>query len=330
MANNIFHGVPWDHSSSISFDNDPTITYFFRMHPTTNLNEVFIHDELSNTTTVSDIGIPTMFPDLPVDKVIIQGSENQPSNINEHLIYWLDNALSPPLQFIVTTSPTAVPVYIGSTSQNYVYHAGSSVEQVSTGIKWQVVFGWNHFYAARGSISHYLTTGNYGGANQPYAGLPYTSGGQGVETAYCSILRVTGQDNQVYLFTPTGTAIVLDLLAQQISSTIPYGPISSAPVVPPTPLPDIVITYSAPSQFNLFASDISLVKETPRGWNFTKSSFTSSDKMELYLYANWAPNAVLFNFDELRDVRVTMQNNLLMTSGNIFFNVYTTGTAGGW
>ena len=40
MANNIFHGVPWDHSASVGFDNDPTITYFFRMNPTTNLNEV--------------------------------------------------------------------------------------------------------------------------------------------------------------------------------------------------------------------------------------------------------------------------------------------------
>jgi len=94
---NIFDGVPWDHTASVGFDADPTITYFFRMNPTTLLNEVFIHDELSNTTTVSDIGIPTMFPDLPVDKPIIRGSENQPYNIGEHLIYWIDNALSPPL-----------------------------------------------------------------------------------------------------------------------------------------------------------------------------------------------------------------------------------------
>jgi len=234
MANNIFHGVPWDHSASVGFDNDPTITYFFRMNPTTNLNEVFIHDELSNTTTVSDIGIPTMFPDLPTNIPIIHGSENQPSNIGEHLIYWMDNALSPPLQFIVTTSPTAVPVYIGSTNPNNVYHTGSSVEQISTGTQWYVVFGWDFFYAARGSISHLLYTGNYGGVGQPYGpngsfSLPYTGGGAQVETAYCSILRVTGQDNQVYLFTPTGDAIILDLLAQQISSVIPYGPIASAP-----------------------------------------------------------------------------------------------------
>jgi len=87
---NIFNGVPWDHTASVSFDADPNITYFFRMDPTTNLNVVFIHDELSNTTTTSAIGIATMFPDLPTDLVIIRGSENQPANIGEHLIYWID------------------------------------------------------------------------------------------------------------------------------------------------------------------------------------------------------------------------------------------------
>jgi hypothetical protein len=84
---NIFNGVPWDHSASVGFDNNPTITYFFRMNPTTLLNEVFIHDEISNTTTVSDIGIPTMFPDLPTNIAITHGSENQPANIGEHLMF---------------------------------------------------------------------------------------------------------------------------------------------------------------------------------------------------------------------------------------------------
>ena len=145
MANNIFHGVPWDHTSSIGFNADPTITYFFRMNPVTNLNEVFIHDELSNTTTVSDIGIPTMFPDLPTNIPITHGSAVYPVNPGEHQIYWVDNTLSPPLQFIVTTSPTAVPVYIGSTNLNYVYHTGSSVPNPSTSISWYAILGWNYF-----------------------------------------------------------------------------------------------------------------------------------------------------------------------------------------
>ena len=323
---NIFDGVPWDHSSSVSFDNDPTITYFFRMDPTTNLNKVYIHDETTNTTTVSDIGIPTMFPDLPTNIPITHGSENQPQNIGEHLIYWLDNTLSPPLQFIVTTSPTAVPVFIGSGNNNYVYHTGSSVEQVSTSTQWNAVLGWNFFYADRGSISHYLPTGNYGGVGQPYAGLPYIAGGPQVETEYCSILRVLGQDNQVYLFTPTGDAIILDLLAQQISTTVPYGPI--APSAPPTPLPNIEIVYQAPAQFNLFASDVALVTENQYGWNFTKT-INDANKMELYLYFLQPGNPV-FYYNELLELTVNMKNNLVMGTGNLFFNVYTVGSAGGW
>lgn len=328
---NIFDGVPWDHTASVGFDADPTITYFFRMNPTTNLNEVFIHDELSNTTTVSDIGIATMFPNLPTDKVIIKGSENQPSNIGEHLIYWMDNALSPPLQFIVTTSPTAVPVYIGSTNPNNIYHSGTSVEQVSSGTQWKCDFGFDYFYAARGTISHLLYTGNYGGVGQPYAGLPYIGGGAQVETEYCSILRVTGNDNQVYLFRPNGDAIILDLLAQQISSTVLYGPINSAPPLPPpTPLPDIVVTYTSPTDYGYFASNVALVTDTEYGFNFTKTGQANADKMELYLYFATAAGAIPFNYDQLRDIKVSMKNNLVLQSGNIFFNVYTVGTAGGW
>ena len=323
MANNIFHGVPWDHTASVGFDNDPTITYFFRMNPVTNLNEVFIHDEISNTTTVSDIGIPTMFPDLPTDKPIIKGGEGQPANLGEHLIFWNDNSLSPPLQFIVTTSPTAIPVFIGSQNQNYVYHEGSSIENTSTGVAWQVILGWNYFFARLGTgISHYLPTGNYGAVGQPYAGLPYIGGGPQVETEYCSILRVTGQVNQVYLFRPNGDAIILDLLAQQISSTVPYGPISSAPPLPPpTPLPDIVVTYTSPTDYGYFASNVALVTDTQYGFNFTKT-ILNADKMELYLYHSSA-GGVPFNYNQLRDIKINMKNNLVLPTGEIFVTVWT-------
>ena len=324
---NIFNGVPRDHTSSIGFDNDPTITYFFRMNPSTNLNQVFIHDETTNTTTISDIGIPTMFPDLPTNIAITHGSENQPANLGDHLIFWVDNTISPPLQYIVATSPT-VTVTSGSQNLNNVYHVGASVEQVSTNTQWYAIFGWDFFYAVRGSISHLLATGNYGAAGQPYAGLPYIGGGPQVETEYCSILRVSGQENQVYLFTPTGDAIILDLLAQQISSTVPYGPIAPAPVVPPVALPDIDVLYSAPSQFNLFASDVSLVAENQYGWNFTKT-INDANKMELYLYFV-QPGNPIFYYNELLELTVNMKNNLALGSGNIFFTVYTVGTAGGW
>ena len=65
------------------------------------------------------------------------------------------------------------------------------------------------------------------------------------------------------------------------------------------------------------------------GWNFTKTILTA-DKIELYNYFATTPGAIPFNYNDLRDLRVTMQNNLALGSGNIFFNVYTVGTAGGW
>ena len=332
MSNAIFNGVPWDHTASVSFDADPNITYFFRMDPATNLNKVYIHDEVSNTTTVSDIGIPTMFPSVSTIYPIRMGGENLGGpNPDEHLICWIDTTIPNPNRLTtVVTSPTAVVVQQFAQSDNLVYHEGQSIEQASTGNKWYAHFSFDRWLALRGSTQHFLSTGSYGGVGQPYAGLPYIGGGVGVETNYCSLLRVNGQENQMYLFTPTGDAIIMDLLAQQISSTVPYGPIGAAPpVVPPTPLPDIEVVYQAPAEFNLFASDVSLVTETPLGWNFTKTILTA-DKMELYNYFATAPGAIPFNYNDLRDLRATMQNNLALGSGNIFFNVYTVGTAGGW
>ena len=232
---NIFNGVPIDHSASVSFDADPNISYFFRMNPTTNLNQVFIHDESTNTTTVSDIGIPTMFPSVSTTYPIRMGGENLGGpNPDEHLICWIDTTIPNPNRLTtVVTSPTAVVVQQFAQSDNLVYHEGQSIEQASTGNKWYAHFSFDRWLALRGSSQHFLSTGSYGGVGQPYAGLPYIGGGVGVETNYCSLLRVNGQENQMYLFTPTGDAIIMDLLAQQISSTVPYGPIApaSTPVI---------------------------------------------------------------------------------------------------
>ena len=232
---NIFNGVPIDHSASVSFDADPNISYFFRMNPTTNLNQVFIHDESTNTTTVSDIGIPTMFPSVSTTYPIRMGGENLGGpNPDEHLICWIDTTIPNPNRLTtVVTSPTAVVVQQFAQSDNLVYHEGQSIEQASTGNKWYAHFSFDRWLALRGSTQHFLSTGSYGGVGQPYAGLPYIGGGVGVETNYCSLLRVNGQENQMYLFTPSGDAIIMDLLAQQISSTVPYGPIApaSTPVV---------------------------------------------------------------------------------------------------
>ena len=322
---NIFNGVPWDHTASVSFDADPNITYFFRMDPATNLNKVYIHDEVSNTTTVSDIGIAAMFPSVSTIYPIRMGGENLGGpNPDEHLICWIDTTIPNPNRLTtVVTSPTAVVVQQFAQSDNLVYHEGQSIEQASTGNKWYAHFSFDRWLALRGSTQHFLSTGSYGGVGQPYAGLPYIGGGVGVETNYCSLLRVNGQENQMYLFTPTGDAIIMDLLAQQISSTVPYGPIGAAPpVVPPTPLPDIEVVYQAPAQFNLFSNNVALVTETQYGWNFTKTILTA-DKMELYLYHSSAPGAIPFNYDQLRDIQVNMKNNLALPTGEIFLTVYT-------
>ena len=321
---NIFNGVPWDHSASVSFDADPTITYFFRMDPTTNLNKVYIHDETSNTTTVSDIGIAAMFPSLPTNIPIRMGGEYPGGpNPDEHLISWLDTTIpAPNFLSTVVTSPTAVVVQQSAQNDPLVYHEGQSVEQVNApNEKWYAHFSFDRWLAVRGSISHFLSTGSYGATGQPYAGLPYIAGGVGVETNYCSLLRVNGQENQMYLFTPTGDAIIMDLLAQQISSTVPYGPIAP-PVVPPTPLPDIEVVYSAPSQFNLFSTDVSLVSETQYGWKFNKT-LNDANKMELYLYHSNAPGAPAFNYNDLLQLTINMKNNLVLPAGEIFLNVYT-------
>ena len=321
-AVNIFNGVPWDHTASVSFDADPTITYFFRMDPTTNLNKVYIHDETSNTTTVSDIGIPTMFPSVSTIYPIRMGGENLGGpNPDEHLICWIDTTIPDPNRITtVVTSPTAVVVQQFAQSDNLVYHEGQSIIQQSTGDKWYAHFSFDRWLAIRGTIQHFLSTGSYGGVGQPYAGLPYIGGGVGVETNYCSLLRVNGQENQMYLFTPTGDAIIMDLLAQQISSTVPYG--SIAPLPAPTPLPDIEVVYSAPSQFNLFSTDVSLVTETQYGWKFNKT-LNDANKMELYLYHSNAPGAPPFNYNDLLQLTINMKNNLVLPAGEIFLNVYT-------
>ena len=330
---NIFDGVPWDHSASVSFDADPTITYFFRMDPATNLNKVYIHDETSNTTTVSDIGIPTMFPSVSTIYPIRMGGENLGGpNPDEHLICWIDTTIPNPNRITtVVTSPTVVVVQQFAQSDNLVYHEGQSIEQASTGNKWYAHFSYDRWLALRGSISHFLSTGSYGATGQPYAGLPYIGGGVGVETNYCSLLRVNGQENQMYLFTPTGDAIILDLLAQQISSTVPYGPIAPPVVIPPVPQPDIVVNYTAPDDFPYYSQSTTLVSQNNHGWNFNKPNLPGAEKLELYLYFK-QPNQLTFNYDQLTDINIYSQNKLVTLGGaGVFVNIYTVPPGpGGW
>jgi hypothetical protein len=189
------------------------------------------------------------------------------------------------------------------------------VDRGPQGENWQLLFK-NDNGVQKVELSP--NTGNfqpYGAGTSLYPTLPNT---QPLDSCWHDIL------NSVVYVSLIDTIYGLDTTTKTVISSAQYvGPLVPPPPFPPTPLPDIVIPYSAPSQFNLFATDVSLVTETPLGWNFTKSSFTSADKMELYLYHSAAPGAVLFNYNDLRDLKVSMQNNLILGSGNIFFNVYT-------
>lgn len=133
-------------------------------------------------------------------------------------------------------------------------------------------------------------------------------------------------DGYVYV-SIVDTIYKLDVVNTIVVSFAKYN-VPPGPVIPPTPLPDIDVLYSAPSQFNLFASDVSLVTENQYGWNFTKT-INDANKMELYLYFV-QPGNPIFYYNELLELSVNMKNNLALGSGNIFFNVYTIGTAGGW
>jgi len=158
--------------------------------------------------------------------------------------------------------------------------------------------------------------------------VPYGPG-----TSYYPTLPNTQVPDACWHNTTTGvvyvsiidTIYLLDTATTTVTSFAKYNqPVGP----PPTPLPDILVTYSAPSQFNLFASDVALVTENQYGWNFTKT-LNDANKMELYLYFLQAGNPI-FYYNELLELTVNMKNNLVMGTGNLFFNVYTVGTAGGW
>ena len=160
--------------------------------------------------------------------------------------------------------------------------------------------------------------------------VPYGPG-----TSYYPTLPNTQVPDACWHNTTTGvvyvsiidTIYLLDTTTTTVTSFAKYNqPVGP----PPTPLPDIVVTYYSPQDYGFFASNTALVSETQYGFNFTKTGLANADKMELYLYFATAPGAIPFNYNDLRDIRVLMKNNLVLQPGEIFFNIYTVGTAGGW
>jgi len=177
--------------------------------------------------------------------------------------------------------------------------------------------GWQLWFKNDNGVAKVDVNGNtgiymaYGPPNTLYPTLPNTQ----VPDA-CWHNTATGE---VYV-SIIDTIYVLDTNTTTVTSFAKYN--VAPPTTPPTPLTPIEIVYSAPSQFNLFSSDVALVTETQYGWNFTKT-INDNNKMELYLYHSSATGAIPFNYNDLLQITVNMKNNLVLPAGEIFMNVYT-------
>jgi hypothetical protein len=306
---NIFNGVPHDHQASGIFPNDPTITYFFYYDGV--INKVYKHDGASNTTTIHDIGSGAnqLFPGLPTNQAMDRAVWSSNGNIyvkweNSPGVYHQKGYPSP----IINPGATSTP-------SDALHDAKTSNTSYSISIKPSSLVvklphnGW--------AIDHQYNQGSWGGTTTPYNGLP--------QTQHRSMNMIPNNNNQVLVFYDTGIVYTIDLSTQLVVASAPYGA-----TIPPTPLPDIVVTYTSPTDYAYFASNVALVTDTEYGFNFTKTGQANADKMELYLYFATAPGAIPFIYSQLRDLKISMKNNLVLQSGNIFFNVYTVGTAGGW
>jgi hypothetical protein len=201
-----------------------------------------------------------------------------------------------------STNPTGY-IFLNSGTHGWM------VDRGARGEGWQLWFKNDNGVAKVDAVGN---TGNfqpYGSGTSLYPTLPNTQ----IPDA-CWHNTTSG----VVYVSIIDTIYALDTATSSVTSFAKYN----QPVIPPTPLPDIVVTYSAPADFANFATDVSLVTETPLGWNFTKTILTA-DKMELYLYHSSAPGAMPFNYNDLRDIKISMMNNLALPTGEIFMNVYT-------
>ena len=283
----------WDETTIMAFKGD--VIQFFT-------NEVL-------TSTASRLA---MFPQIGTNTInsVYRRANAGPSQFWQ--LYFYDVAGNYWHYEVSSTNPTAYTFLSSGTH-------GWMIDRGPRGENWQLWFKNDNGVAKVDAVGN---TGNYqpyGSGTSLYPTLPNTQ----VPDA-CWHNSASG----VVYVSIIDTIYLLDTATATVTSFAKYN-VPPGPVIPPTPLPDIEVVYSAPSQFNLFSNNVALVTETQYGWNFTKTILTA-DKMELYNYFATAPGALPFNYNDLRDLRVTMKNNLALGSGNIFFNVYTVGTAGGW
>ena len=282
----------WDETTIMAFKDD--VVQFFT-------NEV-----LSRTDSRL-----AMFPEIGTNAVS-SVYRNSQAGTNPNVfwqLYFYDDAGTYWRYEVLSQNPT-VYTFLATNSQPWMADVGPR------GYDWTL---WFKLINGVPSVDLNGNTGQY---------VPYGPG-----TSYYPTLPNTQVPDACWHNTTTGVVYVsiidtiysLDTATTTVTSFAKYNqPVGP----PPTPLPDMLVTYSAPGDFAYFASDVALVTENQYGWNFTKT-LNDSNKMELYLYFV-QPGNPIFYYNELLELTVNMKNNLVMGTGNLFFNVYTVGTAGGW
>ena len=275
----------WDETTIMAFKDD--VVQFFT-------NEVL-------TSTASRVA---MFPEIGTSTVSsVYRSSQAGTNPNTFWQLYFYNDAGDYWRYETTsTNPTGY-TFLATGSHPWMANVGPRGE------------GWTLWFKLVNGVAQVDLNGNTG------LFVPY-----GPNTAYYPTLPNTQVPDACWHNTATGvvyvsivdTIYLLDTTTTTVTSFAKYN----QPLVPPTPLPDIEVVYSAPSQFNLFSTDVSLVTETQYGWKFNKT-LNDANKMELYLYHSNAPGAPPFNYNDLLQLTINMKNNLVLPAGEIFLNVYT-------
>ena len=303
---NLFNGVPIDTQAFSIFDY--TYYIFYKDY------KYYIHNYATNTTSAGvAFGAGTsVMTQIPTGQTINMGYVDPPNN-------W-------------------IYINVGTNWYRYSYTLNNGVPSftfvaIISNASWftggMPTSGWDGLAPYSIGDKMWLFNGSsyvqytYGGSGQPFDGLPHDIG--------CVDIRIDdtlkgwafkGTKYYEISLTYSGIGGGTALIGRRPSggTLVSSGTLPSAP--PPTPLTDIEVIYQAPAQFNLFSNNVALVTETQYGWNFTKT-ILNADKMELYLYHSSAAGAIPFNYDQLRDIKINMKNNLVLPAGEIFITIWT-------
>jgi len=208
MAANIFNGVPHNHQASGVFPSDPTITYFFYYDGT--INKVYKHDSTSNTTTIHDIGSGAnqLFPGLPTNQAMERAVWSSNGNV---YVKW-ENSPGVYNQRAYTSSTTS-PQGATSTPSDNIHDATTANTSYAIGISPTQM--WVKLPLNGWATDHQYNQGSWGGTTAYYTGLP--------QTQHRSMNMIPSNNNQILVFYDTGIVYTIDLSAQTVVSSAPYG-----------------------------------------------------------------------------------------------------------